>query len=164
MHGNWTLVMEAAGGRPPPRRSSSKRHAAPLLHLQKELQLQPAMLPARPRRHAHRIQMANPTSTPIRGTLRFADDERITIDPPLLQIDLGPDERRLLEVDLLVTGPLPLGPHAIDAMLDLQHPTLHRIPVRCWADVGLPDLEIDVTSTPTPAGPAGSHDHDPQSR
>lgn len=127
--------------------------SAPLLHLQKELQLQPAMLPARPRRHAHRIQMANPTSTPIRGTLRFADDERITIDPPLLQIDLGPDERRLLEVDLLVTGPLPLGPHAIDAMLDLQHPTLHRIPVRCWADVGLPDLEIDVTSTPTPAGP-----------
>jgi hypothetical protein len=124
-----------------------------LLRLQRDLQLQPIMLPARPRRHAHRVQVSNPTETTMRGTLRFTDAGRIQVDPPLLQIELAPHERRLLDVELLVTGPLPLGPHAIEAMLHLQQPAGDRIPVRCWTEVGLPELEVDVTSTPTVDGP-----------
>ena len=124
-----------------------------LLHLQRDLQLQPDALPARARRHVHRIQIVNPLPTTMQGTLRFTGDDRIQIEPALLQIELKPNQQRLIDVDLLVNGPLPLGPHAIDAMLHLQQPHNEHVAMRCWIDVGLPDLDIDVTSTPTTAGP-----------
>ena len=119
---------------------------ANMIRFQRDLVMQPNTLTARPRRHHHQLHVVNPWPATLRGTLHFPTNQRMQIEPASIAIELQPGAQHSLDVDVIVTGPLTLGTRAIDTMFEMNAPEPMTMPMQCWLDVGLPGMDIDVTT------------------
>lgn len=122
------------------------------IRFQRDLVLEPSDLDARPRRHAHVIEVTNPWAETMDGVLLFKHAPRVELSPIRVPLLLGPGETRRIPVDVVVTGPLPPGPMAVVGHLERRGPAPAHFPVQCRLHVGLPSIELSFREWRTPEG------------
>jgi len=123
-----------------------------MVRFHRDLQLDPPRVIARPRRHPHVLEVANPWPTTLEATLQFHEQPRMQVTPSRIPLLLAPGETRRVDVDVVVTGPLAPGPHVIPGTLVRSGAESIEFPVACRVDVGLPRIELVFTEMVTPRG------------
>lgn len=113
-----------------------------IVRFHRDLQLDPPRVLARPRRHAHVLEITNPWDTTLQGVLHLRDGRRMQLSPNRIPLELSPGQTKRIGVDVVVTGPLAPGTTFIEGQLSRTGPDAMKFPIRCPLDVGLDDVEI----------------------
>lgn len=111
----------------------------------RDLQVEPRLVVARPRRSQHELVVTNPWNRPLDGVLRFKDGERLFVEPGRIPLHLAAGSSRRIPIELVVEGPLTPGPGQLEAVMDIASPHQRSFPVQCWIEVGLPGIDVQVT-------------------
>ena len=123
-----------------------------MVRFHRDLQLDPPRVLARPRRHAHVLEITNPWDTTLEGVLHLRDGRRMQLSPNRIPLELAPGQTKRIGVDVVVTGPLAPGTTFIEGQLSRNGPDATKFPVRCPLDVGLDDVEIAFEDLPIDDG------------